>query len=85
MLHQLLGTGTVLGCERDANARAGSDLVAEHTVRLSERMHQALGQLRCLGLRRGAGLEDREFVAAQAGHEIGCPQHLAQALGDALQ
>ena len=56
VLHELLGIGTVNGCQRDADARSGSDLVPEQVVRLGKRAHQALSQLGRVGFAHGARL-----------------------------
>ena len=56
--------------------------LSEYIVRFSKRSHQAFGQLRCLSFACGAVLEDCKFIAAEASHEIGIPQDLAQTLGN---
>jgi hypothetical protein len=54
-------------------------------VRFSERSHQAFGQLRRMSLVCGAALENCKLIAAEASHEIGVPQNLAQTPGNALR
>jgi hypothetical protein len=66
VLDEVLGIGTVLWCQCDADAGARSNWVSEYIVRFSERSHQAFGQLRCLSFACAAVLEDCKFIAGNA-------------------
>jgi hypothetical protein len=84
LAQQRVGVATVLGEHRDPGAGADGHLVPFEDQRRRERLDDLLG-----GQHRGPGVgvrqDQRELVAAQAGHRVGGPQRLAQPEGDLLQ
>ena len=70
VLQDLVEIGAVLRRQRNADAGVGGDLVAEAFVGLPDRLEHPRHQIGDVGHGLDRGLDDREFVAAEARDEI---------------
>jgi hypothetical protein len=70
---------------RHAHAAADEHLLPLERHGLHQRVHGALGDDHDVGRRVRVGHEDRELVAAQAGHRVAPARGVEQALGHHLQ
>jgi hypothetical protein len=79
-LQQIVRVRAVDAAERDADAGADRDRLARHVERLCDRLHQTAGERLGRGGLLAAVLDDRELVAAQAGHHVAVAHTIGQAL-----
>ena len=73
VLQDLIEIGAVLRRQRDADAGVGGDLVAETFVGRADRFEDPRHEVGDVGVGLDRGLDDGEFVAAEPGDEVGCP------------
>jgi hypothetical protein len=86
LLHQCVGIDVRLAGHRDADAGPDCHHVAAEIVGSGDQRDDALGELDGgAALVKLAGLDDREFIAAEPRHQIGLAQRLLQAGGGLLK
>ncbi len=85
VLQQQIGVGAVVRRDGDADTGADDDVAALDVIGPADQFDDARGELAALLRPTDIGLNDREFVAADAGDEIRGWHRLGQADGHELQ